>query len=708
MAVNISSAGGVAAQFLTNTGAVLTGGKLFTYAAGTTTPVATYTTISGATAHTNPIVLDAAGRVPGGEIWLTDGVSYKFVLKDSTDVLIATYDNITGIGNVFLTTLAASTGSSLIGYLPAGTGAVATTVQAKLRQYVSVKDFGAVGNGVADDTVAFQAALNYVAKSAVRGNLYVPSGVYKLTDTLVVRNASPAVTYGNWSLTGDGRSSILYQTGAGKNVLEIGSSVSGLTTPDIMEGVSLHDLALVGTSGSNYGLYLNSVARCDFSNLYITADEADIYASGCLINSWSGIKCSYAPFNENPTPGIVIPTTRKYGLYVDNNNQAYTTNVFNELVLEGHSIYGMYCESGSTNTYNNLVCEGQIGAGVFSQSEWDVFNGIYVEAITGTALTLQNTQKVSIISLFTNIESVVLSNCIATVINSRANWTIGQSGGGITFINSDGTLTYLAGSNNGTDLRLINSTLFDITHKVQLGGGFGMAGGDTSSFSAVAPRALVDRVSYTQTPSVLASYGDKVWFSQGNINGNLGAKPGGYAGLIVSNRVETTAASIVAAGATAVVVTSATGMRVGDVLAVNVTSNTYEFSPISSIVGTTINLTGTIPTGAASGAAVFAIRWDLFGETAGFDALNSVSATPTVGSGGRNFTLADTGFNITNFTDGLIGQEIRLFPNFSGTITNGASIQLAGGANFVMAAGDSLTLIKKPDGVWYEVCRSVN
>jgi hypothetical protein len=98
MAVFLSPVGGVAAQFFTNTGAVLTGGKLYTYAAGTTTPLASYTTSAGTVARTNPVVLDAAGRVPdGGEIWITLA-SYKFVLKDSTDVLIATYDNILGIG----------------------------------------------------------------------------------------------------------------------------------------------------------------------------------------------------------------------------------------------------------------------------------------------------------------------------------------------------------------------------------------------------------------------------------------------------------------------------------------------------------------------------------------------------------------------------------------------------------------------------------
>ena len=97
MAVFLSPVGGAAAQFFTNSGVPLTGGKLYSYAAGTTTPQVTYTSSSGVTAHTNPIILDSAGRVPGGEIWLS-APPYKFVLNTSTDVLIATYDNISGIG----------------------------------------------------------------------------------------------------------------------------------------------------------------------------------------------------------------------------------------------------------------------------------------------------------------------------------------------------------------------------------------------------------------------------------------------------------------------------------------------------------------------------------------------------------------------------------------------------------------------------------
>jgi len=103
MAVNLSPVAGAAAQFFDNSGNVLTGGKLYTYLAGTTTPAVAYTNSNGVTAQPNPIILNAAGRVPdSGEIWLSDSVSYKFILKDSNDVLIGTYDNLVGINSNFV------------------------------------------------------------------------------------------------------------------------------------------------------------------------------------------------------------------------------------------------------------------------------------------------------------------------------------------------------------------------------------------------------------------------------------------------------------------------------------------------------------------------------------------------------------------------------------------------------------------------------
>lgn len=99
MSVNLSPVGGVAQQFFDNNGQPLSGGKIYTYASGTTTPQTTYTSAAGVTAHANPIILNSAGRVPSGEIWLTGGTAYKFIIYTSVDVLIGSYDNISGIND---------------------------------------------------------------------------------------------------------------------------------------------------------------------------------------------------------------------------------------------------------------------------------------------------------------------------------------------------------------------------------------------------------------------------------------------------------------------------------------------------------------------------------------------------------------------------------------------------------------------------------
>lgn len=90
---------GIGAQLFDNNGKPLSGGKIYTYGAGGTTPVATYTTNATTTAHANPITLDSAGRVPsGGQIWLKEGDSsyYKFVVKTASGSTVATYDYVPG------------------------------------------------------------------------------------------------------------------------------------------------------------------------------------------------------------------------------------------------------------------------------------------------------------------------------------------------------------------------------------------------------------------------------------------------------------------------------------------------------------------------------------------------------------------------------------------------------------------------------------
>jgi microcystin-dependent protein len=124
MAVNLSPIGN-GFQFFTTTGIPLAGGKIYTYQAGSSTPLATYTDNTGTVANANPIVLGSDGR-PANEIWLTYGYNYKFILKTADEVTIQTYDNLYGIIGVQPTVGATipagliSMWSGSIGSIPAG------------------------------------------------------------------------------------------------------------------------------------------------------------------------------------------------------------------------------------------------------------------------------------------------------------------------------------------------------------------------------------------------------------------------------------------------------------------------------------------------------------------------------------------------------------------------------------------------------------
>lgn len=110
----------------------------------------------------------------------------------------ATGENLTNIPasvGSSLVDIAAPSGSSLVGYLPAGTGAVSTTVQTKLRERVSVLDFGAVGDGSTDDTAAIQAAMN------TGKDVYFPytANTYKVTSTLNLKAGQVLIGSGKYS-----------------------------------------------------------------------------------------------------------------------------------------------------------------------------------------------------------------------------------------------------------------------------------------------------------------------------------------------------------------------------------------------------------------------------------------------------------------------------------------------------------------------------
>jgi len=119
MTVYLSPFAGAGAQFFTDDGSVLSGGKIYTYAAGTTTPQTTYTSILGTSANSNPIILDSGGRLPE-DMWLDEGLKYRFVLRDSCDVQLGEYDDIAGINDISTETvpwsIVTGTPTTLAGY----------------------------------------------------------------------------------------------------------------------------------------------------------------------------------------------------------------------------------------------------------------------------------------------------------------------------------------------------------------------------------------------------------------------------------------------------------------------------------------------------------------------------------------------------------------------------------------------------------------
>jgi Pectate lyase superfamily protein len=170
----------------TDAGLPLVGGRLYTYLSGTSTFQTTYTTATLGAQNTYTddgtgqlyLTLDARGEA---SVWLTPATAYSMVLKTPLGATIWTDDGVIDQGDQLradLASTASGKGAALVGYKLTETGSVARTVLQKLDDYVCVLDFGAVGDGVADDTTAFQSAID------TGRYVLVPYGSYKIVGPL--------------------------------------------------------------------------------------------------------------------------------------------------------------------------------------------------------------------------------------------------------------------------------------------------------------------------------------------------------------------------------------------------------------------------------------------------------------------------------------------------------------------------------------------
>ena len=236
-------------------GAPLSGGKIYTYLAGTSTPSPTYTDSTSGTTQANPIILNSLG-LPASAIWMNGGISLKFVIRDAADVLIRTIDNVSGIND------SAINASEWTDYTAVPT-------------YISATSFSVPG----DQTLTFQ--VNRRVRTSNTGGLVygrITASVYASTITTVtVLNDSGAldaglsvVSYGFLSFSPTSLPYAIY-AGAGAN-----ADITSMTALTSIPDGSVSNIPTVNSSFKK----LAASATGSSANVSVTADEVVLSNSG--------------------------------------------------------------------------------------------------------------------------------------------------------------------------------------------------------------------------------------------------------------------------------------------------------------------------------------------------------------------------------------------------------------------------------------------
>ena len=164
-------------------------------------------------------------------------------------------------------------------YNPPFTNAVQTNVEAKLAQTVSVKDFGAVGDGVTDDSGAFNLAITYVA-NAGGGVIYAPSDTYKISNTVIFCD-NIEIDLQNSLIIGPGVGSAtdLFQSGYLLSGVVLSNIGTPLNTRAVFKGQIKN--ARIQDCGKAIHAY-NCIDNCEFSNIKFRDCTYALYADNCF------------------------------------------------------------------------------------------------------------------------------------------------------------------------------------------------------------------------------------------------------------------------------------------------------------------------------------------------------------------------------------------------------------------------------------------
>lgn len=506
-------------QFFDANGNPLVGGKLYSYAAGTTTPLATYTGNTTTTANSNPVILDSRGEAG---VWLSSSY-YKLKLTDSNNVEIWTVDNVGGFATMadltaaiaaLTASLASSSGSSMIGFIQAGTSAVATTAQAKMRETISVKDFGAVGDDTHDDTTNIQAAINYA--NTIGGDVYFPAGIYKITNGLTINNSGDTSDTFKASMYGDSSSSARIHGMAGSyDMLTItGGTGAGVESHQVIRGLFFVKEDYVGSciAGDNLAFLSFEDVSCFNANysFYATDVLSSVFYNCVFRQAKIGMRAEYTNFsypNALTMVGSVVGNCQDAGIWIVGGT---TFNMFGGSV-ESNGIGG----SASTKfgvLLNNSGVQGSVSGN---------FSGVYFENNVGTAdIWLANSAQPAAASIsgcsFARVSSTnyTTNNIYVETSGSGVTQSVSVAGCGFKYFNTyvpNSGRKYIntSATSGGTSTVGWSGCVFQsatetptITNEIQLTGG---GGGYVTAVTGTAP--VVSSGGTTPAISMAASSG---------------------------------------------------------------------------------------------------------------------------------------------------------------------------------------------------------
>ena len=417
-------------QFFDSVGAPLVNGTLTTYLAGTTTLTSTWQDSALTTLNTNPIVLDSRGECV---LWLDRTKYYKMVLKNSAGVIQWTQDNIAGWGSL-------SSDSALIGYTPAGTGAVASTVQAKLRESVSVKDFGAVADNATDASTAF--SLAEAALPSTGGTIRI-DGIYYCASILAFTKK------------------IRFEFSGGVGAASLSSLPSSYIR--FSSSITVGPLVTISNHGSTWqggGIEGGGKgANTNVDNLLILGNSHSLRNMRSWKAGRDGVKVgngllSLVICNSGTMDDVVGFECGRYGVNLDNNTSpgipgnnanAWTLNSVSGL---NNTSDGVMLNHADLNIVNGGLCESNTGWGLtIANGNFNVINGGDREANTagqlrilgsrngGDGTNISNYTQVNI-GNYTELVDADASRIDCTTVNnsknfvSKGTWTPVVSGSG--------------------------------------------------------------------------------------------------------------------------------------------------------------------------------------------------------------------------------------------------------------------------------------